>query len=218
MKLNIYNEGIQMENEVIINTSNDVYPPSEDSYLLIDTLLSYLKDSKNSNLSLLDIGTGTGVIGISSVKSNCIGKLTLSDINPKAVSLTKNNLKENHNILNGIKVNVLQSDLFSNIPKEKYDIITFNPPYLPNEENSKILTEAFFGGWSGIEVTQSFLKSSLEYLSDDGVIFIVSSSLGNMEKLMLFIKNLNLEIKMQEKVHIFFEDIICSVLYLKNKN
>ncbi len=203
-----------MEQEVIIDTSEEVYQPAEDTYLIIDMLLSYLKTS-NSNLSLLDVGTGTGVIGISSAKSKKISKLTLLDINPKAVSLAKSNVKQNQELLRETTVKVLQSDLFTNLPKEKYDIITFNPPYLPNEKNAEILNEAFFGGWSGIEVTQIFLKRSLEYLSNDGVIFIVSSSLADMNKLTTYINELNFVTQKQEKVHIFFEDIICSELHLK---
>ncbi|MEM0201055.1 MAG: methyltransferase [Candidatus Micrarchaeaceae archaeon] len=207
-----------MEQEVIIDTKNEVYAPAEDTYLIIDMLLSYLKSSKKSNISLLDIGTGTGIISITSTRSKKITKLTLSDINPEAVSLAKKNLENNVDLLKNIKTEVIQSDLFNNVHKVKYDIITFNPPYLPMEENSKILNEAFFGGWSGIEITQKFLKTSLEYLSEDGVIFIVSSSLADINKLISYIKEVGLIIKNQEKVHIFFEDIICFELHLKNNN
>lgn len=207
-----------MEQEVIIDTSDEVYAPAEDTYLIIDLLLSYLKSLENQNLSMLDIGTGTGIIGITSAKSKKISNLIMSDINPKAVSLAKKNVKQNSDILKNIKIDVLQSNLFNKIPKTKFDIITFNPPYLPNEENSKILNEAFFGGWSGIEVTKEFLKNSLDYLSENGVIFIVSSSLADMDKLSLFINELKLNIEKQEKVHIFFEDIICSELRFKKVN
>ncbi|MBS3167547.1 class I SAM-dependent methyltransferase [Candidatus Woesearchaeota archaeon] len=71
---------------------------------------------------VLDLGCGYGIIGLTLLLTNKKLELTFSDINERAIVITKKNLK-----LNNLEANVIQSDGFENI-KEKFDTILLNPP------------------------------------------------------------------------------------------
>ena len=91
-----------------------IYEPGEDSFLLAKYVEKFAKGN------VLDIGTGSGVQAENALK---FSKDVLAvDIDKKAVSYVKKR---------GVKAKV--SDLFSNV-KGKFDLIIFNPPYLPDEE------------------------------------------------------------------------------------
>lgn len=84
-------------------------------------LLDSLKDLELGN-EILDLGCGAGFIGIILKGSNPQYHLTLSDINERALELTKLNADKNQ-----VKVNVLKSDGFNNIHGQ-FDAIITNPP------------------------------------------------------------------------------------------
>ena len=107
-------------------------------------------------------------------------------------------------------LNCIQSDLFENV-KWKFDLITFNPPYLPEyegeDEESRLITT---GGKNGHEITERFLKEARQFLNKDGKILLVSSSLtGDVEKLF---KKYKFEFKKLETVKVFFEELYVYVL------
>ncbi|MDQ6422076.1 class I SAM-dependent methyltransferase [Paenibacillus sp. LHD-117] len=73
---------------------------------------------------VLDVGCGYGPIGLTAAKLVTQGRVTMIDINERAVELAKENAG-----LNGIRnVNILQSDLFSAVTEKEYDVILTNPP------------------------------------------------------------------------------------------
>lgn len=140
-----------------------VYTPREDSFLLRDYVLGKDLEGKKA----LDIGTGTGIIAVAMAKQGA--DVTAVDINPEAVEATKQMAEEE-----GIDIQVLQSDLFENVEGE-FDIITFNPPYLPGEEGIGD-EEIWRGGEKGTELTREFLEQVDQYLAEDGSAYIVLSS------------------------------------------
>lgn len=87
---------------------------------------------KTMDANILDMCTGSGVIGLSLAKAFPKSNIILSDINPDACSLAKLNAEAN-NIYN---VTCVVSDLFNNFndSKMKFDLITINPPYISLEE------------------------------------------------------------------------------------
>lgn len=87
-------------------------------------LKSFFNSNELESFKLLDFGCAYGVIGIVVAKLFENSEITFSDINNRAIDLTKENIKVN-NIKN--KINLIQSDIFSNIT-EKFDIILLNPP------------------------------------------------------------------------------------------
>lgn len=177
-----------------------IYSPEEDSYLLSAALnLEITKIiKKNANLKCLEIGIGSGIqletlekLGVK--KKNIFGV----DINTDAIDKCS-----------AMGFNCKESNLFSNV-NSKYDIIIFNPPYLPEDsesedEESKIITT---GGIKGSEIINKFLKNANDYLNSDGKIYLLISSLTQNINFYNFSKKIINEKK------IFFEKL--EVLELK---
>ncbi len=74
------------------------------------------------NWKVLDLGCGYGIIGVSLLLSNKKLEVVFSDINKRAIAITKKNIE-----LNNLKAEVIQSNCFENI-KENFDTILLNPP------------------------------------------------------------------------------------------
>ncbi|MDD5111936.1 MAG: methyltransferase, partial [Candidatus Altiarchaeota archaeon] len=121
-----------------LELSKDVYEPAEDSFLLADAIVV------NAGERVLDMGTGTGILAL--LASANASRVLGIDINPSAVTLAQKNAKQN-NITNA---EFRFGDLFSGVDG-KFDVIIFNPPYLPLEEEG-LLARAWSGGKNGIEV------------------------------------------------------------------
>ena len=137
-----------------------IYTPKEDSLLLAEVTKKYSKKKK-----VLDLGTGSGFLAKISLDAGAKSVLA-ADISQEAVEYAKSQ-----------GLNAVQSDLFSNI-NEKFDLIIFNPPYLPfdsreDEESRKITT----GGEKGDEILLKFFSQAPLYLNENGVILVVLSSL-----------------------------------------
>ena len=169
-----------------------LYAPQEDSYLLNKYVKEYAKGK------VLDMGTGTGIQAKAALTKT--KHVLAADINPKAVEHCKK-----------LGINAVQSNLFSNI-KEKFDLIIFNPPYLPENkdepEDSKLATT---GGKQGHEIIERFLQNAKNYLEKNGKILLVCSSLtGDVEN--LFIKS-NYTFKLLEKQSHFFEELKVYLLF-----
>lgn len=149
---------------------NTIYKPAEDSYLMSRILKENLPSllEKNPDLRFLEVGAGSGIhletaynLGVK--KENIFS----CDINKDAVAHC-----------NLLEFNCVYSDLFENIDG-KYDIIIFNPPYLPEDarepQDSKLATT---GGKKGNEIILRFLKEAKNYLKEDGKVFLITSTLS----------------------------------------
>jgi len=168
---------------------NEIYSPKEDSYLLSEVLKKEILDK---NIKVLEVGSGSGfqletLLKIGIKKQNIFS----CDINTKAVETCKK-----------LGFNCVQSDLFENI-KGKYNLIIFNPPYLPRDsketEDSRIATT---GGKFGSEVINKFLKQVKTHLNENGRIFLLTSSFS--EK----IDFLDYKKEIIGKKKLFFEELI----------
>ncbi len=170
-----------------------VYEPAEDTFLLAENLAV-----KEGDVAL-DVGTGTGLIALLMARK---AKFVLGvDLNPIAVELAKDNAR-----LNGIQnVEFRLSDLFENV-SGKFDVITFNAPYLPGEPEEPI-DLALVGGKTGREVLDRFIREVPDYLKRGGVVQIVQSSITGVEETIKRLKKVGLTAKVVAKRHVFFEDI-----------
>ncbi|NJE11205.1 HemK2/MTQ2 family protein methyltransferase [Thermococcus sp. MAR1] len=171
-----------------------VYEPAEDTFLLAENLAV-----REGDLAL-DVGTGTGLIALLMARK---ARFVLGvDINPLAVEVARENAR-----LNGIQnVEFRLSDLFENV-EGKFDVITFNAPYLPGEPEEPI-DLALVGGKSGREVLDRFIREVPEYLKPCGVVQIVQSSITGVEETLRRLKKAGLSGKIVTKRHVFFEDIV----------
>lgn len=167
-----------------------VYPVSEDSIFLGQVIQSFLKKKKEKrSFNYLDMGTGSGFLAEVGLKSGIPKENILcADINPECVNLVRKK-----------GFNCIKSNLFSRV-KGKFDLISFNAPYLPKEkyDNEKDTT----GGILGDEVTLRFLRQAKKYLSKGGSIFLLISSLTPFNRIKRF------KMKIVAKKKIFFEELI----------
>src|SRR3989344_4864863 len=115
-----------------------IYEPREDSFLLAKYVEKYAKGK------ILDIGTGSGIQAAAARKHS--DDVTAVDIDEEAVEFAKSK-----------GINAFKSDLFENV-EGKYDLIIFNPPYLPEEENEDYeISRQVSGGKTGNEIFERFM-------------------------------------------------------------
>lgn len=153
-----------MEYDPSIDIAEDpeVYPPSDDSILLIESLDVVPKEK------VLEVGCGSGVVSIHCAKNGCY--VTAVDVNPRAVELARRNAEAN-----GTDIRVLESDVYGNVDGV-FDTIVFNLPYLPVDEEG-LLAKAWSGGPDGLGPLPRLLEGAPDHLVPDGRIVVVVSSL-----------------------------------------
>jgi release factor glutamine methyltransferase len=112
--------------------------PRPETEILVETIIIAYKDF--INLNILDIGTGSGIIAISLAKYLNDAKIYAVDSSETALALAKENA-----VINGVddKISFVKYDIAidENISAEKFDLVVSNPPYISNEEYSKLQPE-----------------------------------------------------------------------------
>jgi len=151
--------------------------PRQDTETLVDEVKKYFKDNKG-NYNFLDIGCGSGCIGISLLNIFKNSTTTFVDKYDLPIKYTKKNI-ERHHLQN--RSNIIQSDMFNNIPTNvKFDAIVSNPPYIPEEELRSISMqitlfepmEALRAGSSGLDFYELFADKSVNFLTPNGALFL----------------------------------------------
>ncbi len=143
-----------------------IYEPREDSHLLENEVAKCAKGRK-----VLDIGSGSGIQAKAALKSGAKSVLC-ADIGYEVIKFLKKK-----------GLDAIQSDLFENV-NEKFDLIVFNPPYLPyDEREDSESARTTSGGKRGDEIIARFLKDAKKHLNDKGIILLVVSSLTPLEKI-----------------------------------
>jgi release factor glutamine methyltransferase len=137
-----------------------IYEPQEDSFLLQKYVRKY------AHGRVLDIGTGSGIQALTALEKT-------KDV--FAVDLSEDAVR--HVRSKGVDAKV--SNLFSKVDG-KFDLIVFNPPYLPPDEHDDDLATS-----GGIDVIDRFLSQAKKFLNKDGRILLVFSSLtGDVDSLL----------------------------------
>ena len=184
--------------DFIIDTDDNVYVPAEDSYLLAENL--QIKEGQ----SVLEIGTGSGIVAM--YASRLTDKITVTDINFDACELARKNFRKN-NIKN---IEILWGNMFEVVGNRKFDVILFNTPYLPTEEDEVLdntINYAFDGGLNGRKVIDLFLNEVKNHLNDGGIVQMIQSSLSGNDETLSKLDELGFIAEIAASEHFFFEDI-----------
>ena len=145
--------------------------PRPDTELMIDILKqeSFKKEIK----TLLDLGSGSGVIGITAkLEIPSIDKLVLTDISKRCLMIIKKNL-----FIHNLSADIYLSDWFKQLPEQKFDIIVSNPPYIARDDDhlNHLAFEprrALIANNHGLSDIETILKNGVNFLSNNGKLFI----------------------------------------------
>ena len=182
----------------------EVYPPAEDTYLLLKAALAEARPEDRA----MEIGCGGGVLARQ--LSSVVQCLIATDINPHALRATRSRASE---------VPLVRADLFRGI-KERFDLILFNPPYLPfnpEERSGKWIDRALDGGESGRVTVGRFLQELEDHLLPGGRALLLISSLTGLPEVteMACSQGLYAEAVLCEKY--FFEQLYVLRIRAKEK-
>jgi len=170
-----------------IKVNQNVLIPRVETEELIDLMIEFV-DSLREPLAYLEVGTGSGAISLalfnflSKQKRLLLDKLILTDFSAAALKVAKENFSRLFGAGSFSKIQFLENDLLSDFPKQKFNLIVANLPYIPsgrmNALDSSVKdyepTLALNGGESGFELINEMLEQVLdkELLSGNGQIFL----------------------------------------------
>ncbi|MBF0710095.1 MULTISPECIES: peptide chain release factor N(5)-glutamine methyltransferase [unclassified Gemella] len=154
--------------------NKNVLSPRMETEELIYKILDDFKYCDKKYLKILDLCTGSGIIGITLEKELKIAtSITASDISKEALQVARRNAE-----LLQSSVHFIESNLFENI-EDKFDVIVSNPPYIPYEDMSTIKKNvldydphlALFAKEEGMFFYKRIIESADKYLEEDGIIY-----------------------------------------------
>ncbi|NXN94685.1 HEMK2 methyltransferase, partial [Rhinopomastus cyanomelas] len=175
----------------------DVYPPAEDTFLLLDALEQDAARLREARVEIcLEIGSGSGVVS-TFLASSIIGSSALylcTDINPAAAYCTMETA-----VLNNVQLQPIITDLVSGLSPRlngKVDLLLFNPPYVvtSTEEVGGCGIEASWaGGKNGREVMDRVFPLVPDLLSPGGLFYLVTIKENNPDEILETMKKRGLE-------------------------
>jgi release factor glutamine methyltransferase len=168
----------------------DIYYPSDDSFLILSVISELALEGKE----VLDMGTGSGLLGLYCAMRGAI--VTVADVDEIALHHTVKAAKEL-----GVPLRKAVSDLFSNV-HERFDLVLFNPPYLPTVNVSDRTVD---GGSKGRDLIDRFLSDLPKHMTEDGTAILLVSSLNDPES--LIDEHPEFRISIEKKCSFFFEEL-----------
>ena len=150
--------------------NQNVLIPRPDTEILVEEVIKIAE--KINAKKILDLCTGSGAIAVSLAKYIKDSQITATDISNEALEVAEYNAK-----INGVENQIvfLQSNLFQDIPKEKYDMIVSNPPYIKREVIKTLQKEvrrepiiALDGGYDGLDFYRKIIYQADEFLKYKG--------------------------------------------------
>lgn len=185
---------------VKLGASDLVYEPAEDSILLADAAL----EEAGPGMRILEIGAGSGFVS-AVLRANIRGiRILATEINPHAALCSK---------ANGVEV--IRTDLFRGLKpgvlKAFFDLILFNPPYLPTSKDEKVpgwLNYAFDGGTGGRDTLDRFLDEVRSYLKPGGRILVLISSITGFETVKEKMVEIGFEVDVVKRKKVSFEELM----------
>lgn len=170
--VNFYGNQFQINENVLI--------PRFETEELVENTLNYIKEIFSTNdLKVIDLGTGSGCIGITLKKKHPLWDVTLLDISKEALKVAKENATNLQT-----EVTFIENDMLENLI-DKYDIIISNPPYVKeNEQIEEIVKNnephlALYAGIDGLDCYRKILKEAPNHINDK---FLIALEIGESQK------------------------------------
>ena len=160
----------------IYKVNKNVLIPRFETEELVENTIDLIKKKFNKKVSILDIGTGTGCIGIT-LKRELYADVTISDISKKALKVAKYNKQD-------LDIKIIHSNLLEKI-NGKYDVIISNPPYISYDEDIMNLVKnnephiALYADTEGLYCYEQILKTCKKNLNKD---FLIAFEIGEKQK------------------------------------
>jgi len=160
--------------------NKNVLIPRFETEELVEQVVEYTKDLNKDKIKILDLGCGSGAIGLTLKSILKDSEVTLTDISKEALEVAKLNA----NNLN-LDVTFIESDWFSNVKLEQYDIIVSNPPYIRTDEEIEEIVKnnepslALYGGVDGLDCYRKILANIKPYLNNK---FLIAFEIGESQK------------------------------------
>jgi len=171
-----------------------IYSPEEDTFLLSRIIQKY------SVNNALEIGTGSGLLALELEVNNrfVVGvDLDFNALNELRISIAKKKT--------GSRINIICCDSASPFRGDVFDLVVFNPPYLPSE---KINDTTIDGGPSGVEISKAWFKDASRILRKDGRIVFLSSSISDVNGLFDYSRKLGFKVNVLKRKQLFFEELL----------
>ena len=155
--------------------------PRPETELLVELTIEHVRSSGKKAPKILDLGTGSGAIGLALAKNLPNAEVTCVDVSAEALKIAQ----ENAQLLNLNSVKLLQSNWFdgltTNLPAEDcvFDVIVSNPPYIPAGDHHLLMGDLRFEPSSaltddhdGLMAYRNIFKEAPAYLAGDGFILV----------------------------------------------
>ena len=163
----------------IIKVNKNVLIPRRETEELVEKTIEYIKKLfPNQNISMLDIGTGSGCIPITLKKHFPNSNISAVDISEDALKVAVDN-----SLSNNVNIDFIQSNLFENV-SGKYHCIISNPPYIKEDEEIMDIVKnnephlALYAPNEGLYFYEEILKEANKYLEDQ---FIIAFEIGETQ-------------------------------------
>lgn len=155
--------------------------PRPETELLVQSVLDFItqKQITTPNLTLIDMGTGSGNIAVSLAMHTQNTAILASDISPEAIALARQHVIQ-YELVD--RVHLFWGDLFESLHGQGYegqiDIVVCNPPYLPTGSLAKLAPEiiehepvvALDAGAYGINIFRRLVSDALTFLKQEGLL------------------------------------------------
>lgn len=181
-----YITGIQEFMSMDFCVNENVLIPRHDTEILVETVLEYTKSNikdKNQNISVLDIGTGSGCIAVSLahyLPYVCINALDISigALETAHFNAVKNNVDKKIKFINADIIEIIVKNSYCHLEDAPFDIVVSNPPYIPEKVIEGLKKEvkdfephkALYGGEDGLDFYRVINKGASTLLKRGGLI------------------------------------------------
>lgn len=159
--------------------NQNVLIPRFETEELVDNTIRYIKANFSGEVKIIDVGCGSGAIGITLAKELENAKVTCLDISDDALDVTRENVKR----LN-VSINVLKGDMLDYV-NDKYDVVISNPPYIATDEEIEDIVKnnephlALYSGEDGMDSYRQIFSKIKNVINDK---YLIALEIGCTQK------------------------------------